>query len=361
MHMQMIRLRLIFIVAGTVLLAGWQLPNATAENKANNSPHSNGNIYVKNNDLPPRQQWEANFGYCGEVSFISAGLYYGQYVSQYDARKIASENADQSTEGSQLLLSENDAYTAAKMHLRAVQWKGGARTTKFLSWAKKNIVSEYPVIIGVFKNAGSFEGSSDPHAGDDRYDHIVLATGISSRHPLESSDYYSDDEITFSDHGLWSPDDAPQYTFSSKFGSFRANRRLANSDTHPIYALPNDVENYGVAITGVIDQDGQALPVRLSTNLNYEKPSMVEGSDARPAPQSLTLTITVSGLVPGLSYNLYRYDDFQSVPNGAFNAASDKASKIWKIAVQSGSSFTLEETIESDQIAVYRAVPATAP
>ncbi|CEG10416.1 hypothetical protein BN961_03856 [Afipia felis] len=325
------------------------------------SPDDNEIVYSKVNDLPPRQQWEANYGYCGEVSFISAGLYYGQYVSQYDARKIASENADQSTEGSQLLLGENDAYTAAKMHLKAVQWKGGARTTNFLSWAKKNIASGYPVIIGVFKNALSFEESSDPHAGDDKYDHIVLATGVSSRHPLESSDYYNDDEITFSDHGLWSPDDDPQYTFTSQFGSLRANRRLANSDSHPVYALPEGVENYGVAITGIIDQDGQALPVRLSTNLNSEEPSMVEGSDARPASQNLTLTVTVSGLVPGLSYNLYRYDDFQSVPNGAFNATSDEASKTWKIVVKSGSSFTLKETIESDQIAVYRAVPATAP
>ncbi len=32
-------------------------------------------------DIPPRFQWNANNGYCGEVSFISAGLYYGQYCS----------------------------------------------------------------------------------------------------------------------------------------------------------------------------------------------------------------------------------------------------------------------------------------
>lgn len=32
-------------------------------------------------DIPPRYQWNANNGYCGEVSFISVGLYYGQYCS----------------------------------------------------------------------------------------------------------------------------------------------------------------------------------------------------------------------------------------------------------------------------------------
>ena len=43
--------------------------------------------------MPPRIQWNANFGYCGEVSIISAGLYFGQYMSQYDARAIASADA----------------------------------------------------------------------------------------------------------------------------------------------------------------------------------------------------------------------------------------------------------------------------
>jgi len=28
-------------------------------------------------DIPPRYQWNANNGYCGEVAFISVGLYYG--------------------------------------------------------------------------------------------------------------------------------------------------------------------------------------------------------------------------------------------------------------------------------------------
>jgi hypothetical protein len=42
--------------------------------------------FIKSNDIPPRLQWNHNAGYCGEVSLISAGLYYGQYISQYDAR-----------------------------------------------------------------------------------------------------------------------------------------------------------------------------------------------------------------------------------------------------------------------------------
>jgi hypothetical protein len=53
------------------------------------------------NNIPPRLQWEANFGYCGEVSLISAGLYYGQYLSQYDARAI------QISDGNTWVMTEN--------------------------------------------------------------------------------------------------------------------------------------------------------------------------------------------------------------------------------------------------------------
>ncbi|MFZ8911013.1 MAG: hypothetical protein ACO20A_10210, partial [Candidatus Nanopelagicales bacterium] len=41
-------------------------------------------------NMAPRLQWNANGGYCGEVSFISAGMRYGQYTSQWTARSLAS-------------------------------------------------------------------------------------------------------------------------------------------------------------------------------------------------------------------------------------------------------------------------------
>ncbi|WP_179257826.1 hypothetical protein [Burkholderia sp. AU6039] len=116
-----------------------------------------------------------------------------------------------------------------------------------------------------------------------------------------------------------------------------------------------------MAITGIIDGDGQTLPIRLSTNANYEKPVIREGSNARPPAQELMLTIIILGLVPGLSYNQYRYDSFQSVPNAAFNAAADNADKKWEIKIESGSTFSMKEQIKSNQIVVYRAVPKTAP
>lgn len=69
------------LLLGSALTLSAQMPNAFAAS-ADTAQHS------RKNNIPPRHQWEANYGYCGEVSLISAGLYYGQYVSQYDARAI---------------------------------------------------------------------------------------------------------------------------------------------------------------------------------------------------------------------------------------------------------------------------------
>ena len=46
-------------------------------------------IYTWKNEVEPRQQWESNGGYCGEVSTISALLNFGGYMSQYDMRVVA--------------------------------------------------------------------------------------------------------------------------------------------------------------------------------------------------------------------------------------------------------------------------------
>jgi hypothetical protein len=102
------------------------LPAALAVLLPGASAAQQSSTYSQGNDIPPRLQWEGNQGYCGEVSFISAGLNYGQYVSQYDARAVASPGAPQNLPKSQLL---NDQKAAAAMHLNAVQWDTASETS----------------------------------------------------------------------------------------------------------------------------------------------------------------------------------------------------------------------------------------
>jgi len=316
--------------------------------------------------MPPRIQWNANSGYCGEVSIISAGLYFGQYVSQYDARAIASGDAPQSLSDSQLLLGVNDVAAAKAMHLAAIPFSAAENDDgeAFLTWVKGNVMAGHPVAIGVFANESLIEGSTDPDAGSPEYDHIVGVTGISSKHPFtDPAEYYDDDVITFNDNGLWAAasDGQPQNDFSYEFGTFRKTRRQANADTGAVYSLSNESDNYAIAITGVIDPTGETVPVRMTTSANAESPEIVDGSGARPAATPVTLTITVSSLQPGTNYNLYLYSSMAAVPDGNFNANSARAAQKWTIKIPSGSTYTITQNIMSNETAVYRAVPATAP
>lgn len=321
--------------------------------------------YSVSNPLPPRLQWDENHGYCGEVSFISAGLYYGQYLSQYDARAIASDGAPQHEASSQLLLGENAGYAASKMHLTYADWTPGSPSTasSFLQWVKSEVIQGYPVAIGIYTNEYRFYRHKSPNAGDPSYDHIVDVTGITSHHPLTpSATYYPTDVLTFSDNGLWTgtPSGKPQYTFSYQFSSFQATRKQANAPTGPIYSLADAVRDYGIALTGIADRDQETLPVRVATNFNYESPQIGHHSDARPTPMPLTLTVTVSGLQAGTAYNLYRYDSVGSVPNTAFNQHESAASQSWTFTA-TGPTYTLTQAIQSKNEVIYRAVPASAP
>lgn len=309
----------------------------------------------------------ANYGYCGEASLVSAGLYYGQYLSQYDMRSVASRQLAQQLQASQLLLGVNDAYAAKRAHLKAVSWvrpAGGSGSRAFLRWVKDQVLRGSPVIIGVYANQYLFNGDTAPAAGDPEYDHIVTVTGVKSRHALTlPAVYYPDDTLSFDDHGLWTQaNGAPLYTFSYRFGAIQATRREANQPTAPPYSLAAAARPYGLAVSGVTDTAQLSLPVRVTTNVNAESPAMREGSSTRPAPMPLRLTVVVSGLQPQVAYHLYRYDKLGSVPDANFNAAAQKAAQMWRFSVGRGvSRFVQTVPIMSNEVAVFRAVPASAP
>lgn len=316
-------------------------------------------------DLPPRLQWNANYGYCGETSFIAAGLFYGQYCSQYTARSLASPGVPQSKSSSQLLLGVNDASAAKAMKLEAVAWntRRQKNSTEFLAWVKGQVVDGHPTIIGVFTNEYRFYGDRKPNAGDPDYDHIVPVISVSSTKPLVpyKDKYFPNDVLTFSDNGLWAPKNKPSYLFSSQFSTFFKSRSQANAKTAPVYSLNNNASNYGIAITGVADTDGVTVPVRLKTSVNSEKPEMKDGSNTAPASSALTVTATVTLPDPDEEYVLYRYNHFANVPESDFNANAGNAAQSWTIPANSGATYTVSLPIRSNDTVIFRAVPSSAP
>jgi hypothetical protein len=72
------------------------------------------------NNFPPRFQWTENMGYCGEVSLVTAGLAFGQYLSQYDSRIASCPTLPQNK--CEMLLGVNDESAASKMHFGYSEW-----------------------------------------------------------------------------------------------------------------------------------------------------------------------------------------------------------------------------------------------
>jgi hypothetical protein len=303
-------------------------------------------------DIQPRLQWEANNGYCGEVSFISAGLYFGQYCSQYEARSLASPGVPQSDPDSQLLLGVNAMKAAKAMKLEAREFDTVAQQTdsEFVNWVQKEVKQNRPVIIALLMNYYKFYG--EKQGGDEEYDHIVPVLGAESG---------SNGKLSWSDNGLWAPNDKPPFLFSGGFSSLFKSRTQANSPSAPVYSINNDLADYGASVSGVMDTNKDTVRVRLATNVNYESPSMKEGGNSRPAPMPLELTATVEIPDQNVGYNLYLYKSFAAVPTSKFNANAKKASQTWKIAAKSGPKYTVKVNIQSDQVAVFRAVRTTAP
>lgn len=318
-------------------------------------PISAFTINICSNDIPARIQWVANAGYCGEVSMVSAGLYYGQYMSQYDVRALIGSQQEE------LLLGINDAKAAKAMRLEAECWdfKTQTSTDAFLSWVKQNAEKGYPVVIGVYINQLLMYGSPKAGDGDPDYDHIVPVDGFTSNHDLADASYYGDDVISYTDDGLWRA--SMEHKFHCSFASFQATREEANGLTAPMYSLsacnPSKRRyNYGIAIKGVKDLKGETLPVRVDTNIDFESPPIADASNQRPPAVPIVLTVTVSQLEPNVRYVLYRYNKLDSVPASDFNEHAADAAEHWDFEIPSGSTYTIAETIQSNDVAVYRAV-----
>jgi hypothetical protein len=315
-------------------------------------------------DIPPRRQWNANDGYCGETSFISAGLYFGQYCSQFTARSLASPGVAQSSSLSQLLLGTNDVEAARRMRLEAVPFYSHTQrnTEEFFAWLESAFMRGHVVILGVFNNTRALD---EDDRGSSIYDHIVPMLELGSRVRLDGEVRRSrpSDVITFSDNGLYGPiGDPPRrpMLYSYRLRTFPRTRSEANAPRGPIYSLRPSPENFAVAITGIVDLDGVTIPVRLTSSLDGE-PEMINGSDTPPVPAPLTLTATVTIPDQTVAYTLYRYDDFAKVPAAGFNASADRAVQTWDIPAGSGPTFVTEIQTMSAATVVLRAVPQSAP
>lgn len=268
-------------------------------------------------------QWNANNGYCGEASLISAGLANGQYMSQADARLACGAFMGKASGGmgasllqsgemgatslnynAQLLLEDaaagvsgaNDfgqgARCAANSGLKATTYpfKTGYKTANigdsgvkdYLSWIKSEMIAGHHVTIGVLWNGGD----------DAQYDHIVSVVKIGTNHDVNDPSYYPDDVLYFDDHGLytlqfdhdggWDFTDNPAspvgagghksgctpYLFAYAFDKIAKTRKAANKSNAPAYSLIIPSSDEISVIAGNTAREGDGL-VQINGPHNY--------------------------------------------------------------------------------------------
>ena len=343
------------------LLAALALTAISAVPAVAVAPQAPAPRYSYDLGIAPRLQWNSNYGYCGETSFISAGMYFGQYTSQWTARSAASPGVPQTEEESQLLIGVNDMDAAEAMKLQAAPFDSESQqsTRPYLTWVKSMVLRGFPVIIGVFLNMD--DDSSD---GQSEYDHIVPVLGVGSQAPLSATNrtYRATDVISFSDNALLDGDTSTNAAvFRYRFGPFQKSRSQANDPDGATYSLRNRPMNYAIAVTGVKDPDRVTIPIRLTSNANGEGMQEDEELVEPPAPRPIDLTATVTIPDPSVGYSVYLYDDFTKVPIRNFNASAANAISSWTIAPGSGRSWSTTISSMSDQTRVFRAVPSSAP
>jgi len=135
-------------------------------------------------------------------------------------------------------------------------------------------------------------------------------------------------------------------------GTLSATRQKCTYDSSAGGCIPRDVD-YGTAVTGIVDQRGATLPVRLSVDRNDE-PNVSKGE----ASVQLHARVTVSGLVSGRRYALLRYDDYEHVPTDATAAgflSSNHAARFDFTAT--AAEWSHPDAFMSDGVAYYRCVP----
>jgi hypothetical protein len=238
-------------------------------------------------------------------------------------------NADQRHE---LVISENGDVALDNLRLTYEQWgdkhEPGPQYKAYLAWVKQHLRAGHPVIGTAF-----MKGENDPD-----YDHILPFIGFLSAH--DTTNYYDDDMLIFYDNYARS-------SFNRPFGTMYATRFEVANGLYAYY-IPQD-EDYGCAVTGIVDVYHETVPVKLGVD-RWDEPDVVAGEKA----VTMHATLTITSLVSGKRYSLLRYDDYRKVPAAAFLAQGGYVRQHRFMAT--GSTQTISDTFMSNACVIYRCV-----
>jgi len=271
--------------------------------------------YTKILELPPRQQWNADGGFCGALSIQQAALGVGAWISQDMVRKANThgEGHGKPSLGYEVLPS-NVQETVTNLKLDGQEWdynQPKPQAKAFKVFIKQHLTKGHPIVWFPICKGDSHDPYTDDIPNGGAYDHVETMWGIGSNHPLDTATVYDDDWIL---HG--SDQDLETYyrrmsTLEDDL-SMQGNCKNAGSGfgKNEMYPCFYDQVTYAVAVQGL--QKVYNLPVVLTVDTQNE-PNIRSWSSAT----DLHGTVMVSGLTAGQNYVLYRYGSTASFPTGA--------------------------------------------
>ncbi|UJR17106.1 hypothetical protein I4U23_004002 [Adineta vaga] len=244
-------------------------------------------------NIPPRLQWDNDNGFCAETAIQSIGLYYGAWISQKLIRII--NNGEYLLQKTSIDDCRDPLHTLSVLHFIYNEWdwvnSSQPQFRSFCRWMKRSILYGHPVIFGVCLEGAGFE----------EYDHIVPAVGI--RYENED-EYDSKDELIYYD--LFDKNEMKRCMNEEEFGSTK--KSICDKDYAEYGCIPLNID-YGIAITGIVDEDQVTVPVHLSVSA-CEEPN----PDFNEDPIEMIGIVKMTNLVVGNAYVLLRYSSYEHVP-----------------------------------------------
>lgn len=250
----------------------------------------------------------------------------------------------------------NVAYTAEHLRLNFDEWdytRPAPQAAAYKAWLKSHLVEGEPIVWFPICKGDSHQcyPGSCPSGGT--CDHVEPMYGIFSNHPLSDPTVYDDDWILHaSDQDL-----LPYYRKINSLDDTLAmggNCKNAGSGfgKNEMFPCIYDQVTYGLAVTG-LNVTG-TLPLALTTDGAVQEPDVRTGAP----PAALSGAVWISGLTPGASYAIYRYNSTGSLPAGPPFEASAFMARTPFVATASTFNWTDPVTFPSNTAVYYIAAPA---
>eukprot|EP00759_Apiculatamorpha_spiralis_P025473 PhF_6_TR28680/c0_g1_i1/m.42150 len=292
-------------------------------------------------DVPPRYMWGwyddtlANTrGYCGETSFQSHGIYYGNWIS--------SELMRQKGDNYELLIGTTDVKTAINASFTYDVFdnsgSSGTQINRVKPWIANHIEAGH-IIVGGWMEF-KLNGQSD-------YDHIMPVVGYRKDSAGNAVGLYYND--------LWLANQSRYFNFSVDVKN-RTQCNTSVTQTQPVpYCIPANVSLYMIALTGIVDPLNETIRMQLIVPSNKE-PDWGFEDKLNQKPILFNVSAKFTNLTIGAKYGVLRFNSFSSLPKSQFYQSQNFTNKTEFIATSVNMTINNFDSFMTNTEVYYRTV-----